>query len=206
MDNKFQAETPAEEIEENVSQEELDENLEEKSEGNTEETVEIEDVIEISEEDGEVSEYNDAATQIAEMETALEEESNKFRMLFAEFDNYRKRTEKEKFETFNVATMKCIEKLLPVIDSIEKGVNAPCTDENYKNGILLTYKQLESFLEKCGVSAFGECGDDFDPNIHSAVSSIDSEDYESGKICQVYMKGYKCGEKLLRPAMTVVAN
>jgi len=164
------------------------------------------DYSDVDEEDDEVSEYNDTATQIAEMEAAIEEAANNYRMLFAEYDNYRKRTTREKLETFNDATMKCIERLLPVIDSFERGVESECTDENYKNGMIMIFGQLKSFLEKNKVASVGVAGEVFDPNLHNAVSQVETEDFESGSIAQVYMKGYKVGEKLLRPAMVAVAK
>ena len=95
-----------------------------------------------------VSEYNDTAAQISEMENALAEASDNYRRLFAEYDNYRKRTAKEKTETYNHATMKCIENILPVIDSFERALESDCSDENYKNGMAMIFNQFKAILAK----------------------------------------------------------
>lgn len=153
-----------------------------------------------------VSEYNDTAAQISEMENALAEASDNYRRLFAEYDNYRKRTAKEKTETYNHATMKCIEDILPVIDSFERALESDCSDENYKNGMAMIFNQFKAILDKLDVKEVDGLGSEFNPQIHNAVSKTDSEDYASNRICQVYQKGYKLGDKLIRPAMVAVAN
>lgn len=153
-----------------------------------------------------VSEYNDTAVQISEMESKINEAEDNYRRLFAEFDNFRKRTSKEKIEAFGNATAKCVESILPVMDSFERAVETDCSDEAYKNGMIMIFNQFKSILEKLDVKEVPSLGEDFDPNLHSAITKVDSEDFESGKICQVYQKGYKLGDKLIRPAMVVVAN
>ena len=97
----------------------------------SEETIKEEVIPETSEEEDEVAEYNDTATEIANLEDALNEANNKYVRLFAEYDNYRKRTTKEKSETYSNASAKCIEELLPVIDSFERSLEVECTDENF---------------------------------------------------------------------------
>ena len=99
---------------------------------------------EMQDEQDAVSEYNDTAAQISEMESALAEASDNYRRLFAEYDNYRKRTAKEKTETFSHATMKCVESILPVLDSFERAVESECSDENYKNGIYTVAAEADS--------------------------------------------------------------
>ncbi|MDE5557275.1 MAG: nucleotide exchange factor GrpE [Ruminococcus sp.] len=171
----------------------------------TEEIINEENIPETSEEEEEVAEYNDTATEIASLEDALNEANNKYVRLFAEYDNYRKRTAKEKSETYSNASAKCIEDLLPVIDSFERSLEVECSDENFKNGMSMIFGQLKAFLEKMNVTAIDALGSEFDPNIHNAISQQDGTDYASNHVCTVFQKGYKIGDKLIRPAMVAVA-
>ena len=183
---------------------------------NTEQSVEIneeliEKTIEASEsendqdEDDAVSEYNDTATQFAELEEQLEQANDKYLRLYAEYDNYRKRTAKEKTETYQNASVKCIEDLLPVVDSFERALEADCADENFKNGMQMIFGQLKTFLDKMNVTAIEALGAEFDPNFHNAIQQQEGTDYESNHVCAVYQKGYMLGDKLVRPAMVAVA-
>ena len=159
----------------------------------------------LDEEDA-VSEYNDTAAKIDEMETALHESNDKYLRLFAEYDNYRKRTAKEKTETYNNASAKFVENLLPVIDSFERSIESECSDENFKNGMQMIFNQFMDILKKMNVSEVEALGKEFDPNVHNAISQQDNTDYASGYVCTVFQKGYKLGDKLIRPAMVAVAN
>ncbi|MDE6501933.1 MAG: nucleotide exchange factor GrpE [Ruminococcus sp.] len=179
-------------------------NKKNKNEEKIEETTE-ENIPETSDEDDAVAEYNDTATEIASLEDALNDANNKYIRLFAEYDNYRKRTAKEKTETYGNATAKCIEELLPVIDSFERSLEAECADENFKNGMSMIFGQLKNFLNKMNVTAIEALGAEFDPNVHNAISQQDGTDYESNHVCKVFQKGYKIGDKLIRPAMVAVA-
>lgn len=161
---------------------------------------------ETTDEDDAISEYNDTATQIAEMEDALQEANEKYIRLFAEYDNYRKRTAKEKTETYNFATAKCIENLLPMVDSFERSLEFECGDENFKNGMVMIFNQLKDILAKMDVTEVEALGAEFNPNVHNAISQQEGTDYASGYVCMVYQKGYKLGDKLIRPAMVAVAQ
>lgn len=161
---------------------------------------------ETTDEDDAVSEYNDTATQVAEMEDALQEANEKYVRLFAEYDNYRKRTAKEKTETYNFATAKCIENLLPMVDSFERSLEFECGDENFKNGMVMIFNQLKDILTKMNVAEVEALGAEFNPNVHNAISQQDGTDYASGHVCMVYQKGYMLGDKLIRPAMVAVAQ
>lgn len=153
-----------------------------------------------------LNECDETSEKISELEAKLNDSQDKYLRLFAEYDNFRKRTSKEKSETFGNATAKCIENILPVMDSFERAIIAECSDEAYKNGMNMIFNQFKSILDKLDVKEIPALGEDFNPNLHNAVTKVDSEDFESGKICQVYQKGYKIGDKLIRPAMVVVAN
>lgn len=156
-------------------------------------------------EDDAVSEYNDTATQFSDLEDALAEANDKYLRLFAEYDNYRKRTAREKAETYSNASAKCIENLLPVIDSFERSLEFECADENFKNGMSMIFGQIKEFLSKMNVTEMEALGAEFDPNFHNAIQQLDGTDYASNHVCQVFQKGYMMGDKLIRPAMVAVA-
>ncbi len=160
---------------------------------------------EVSDEDAAASEYNDTAAQYAELEEALAEANDKYIRLYADYDNYRKRTTKEKTETYLNASAKCIENLLPVIDSFERSLEFECSDENFRNGIAMIFNQLKEFMTKMNVTEMEALGAEFDPNFHNAVQQLESDEYEGNHVCAVYQKGYMMGDKLIRPAMVGVA-
>lgn len=161
---------------------------------------------ESSDEDDAVSEYNDTASQFAEMEEELSRAKNDYIRLYAEYDNYRKRTAKEKTETYSNASAKCIENLLPVIDSFERSLEFECSDENFKNGMSMIFTQMKEFLNKMNVTEIEAMGKEFDPNFHNAIQKMSDTDYACNHICAVYQKGYMMGDKLIRPAMVAVAD
>ena len=182
----------------------------EKNENISEELDELEeelceDTPEALDEDDAASEYNDSAAQFADMEEALAEANDKYLRLFAEYDNYRKRTAKEKTETYQNASVQCVEKLLPVLDSFERSLEAECGDENFKNGMNMIYNQFRNFLTQMNVSEIEALGAEFDPNVHNAIQQQDGTEYESNHVCAVFQKGYMLGDKLVRPAMVAVA-
>ncbi len=185
----------------NESAEELEEVIEDTED--TEDTDVCED--ENTDEEDAVSEYNDTATQFSDLEDALSEANDKYLRLFAEYDNYRKRTAREKTETYQNASAKCVENLLPVIDSFERSLEFECSDENFKNGMSMIFGQIKEFLNKMNVIEIDALGAEFDPNFHNAIQQLDGTDYASNHVCQVFQKGYMMGDKLIRPAMVAVA-
>ncbi|MBR2283103.1 MAG: nucleotide exchange factor GrpE [Ruminococcus sp.] len=158
-----------------------------------------------SDEDDAASEYNDNAAAYAELEEQLSDANEKYLRLFAEYDNYRKRTAREKTETYSNASAKCVEELLPVIDSFERALEAECTDKNFKDGMSMIFNQLSAFLTKLGVTEIEALGAQFDPNLHNAVQQQSGTDYAADHVCAVFQKGYMLGGKLIRPAMVAVA-
>ena len=190
----------AEELEE--AKEELAEN--DAAEENSEDIDNEADEPSLDEDDA-ASEYNDTASQLEELEEKLNEANDKYLRLFAEFDNFRKRTAKEKTETYQNASVQCIEKLLTVIDSFERSLEADCTDENFKNGMQLIWGQLQNFLTQMNVTEVEALGAEFDPNVHNAIQQQEDTDYASNHVCAVFQKGYMLGDKLIRPAMVAVA-
>lgn len=179
------------------------EELEEDAAEQTDEETAVNDSPD--DEDDAVSEYNDTASQFAELEESLHEVNDKYIRLFAEYDNFRKRTAKEKTGIYQDASVQCIDKLLPVIDSFERSLEADCSDENFKNGMQMIWGQMKDFLTKMNVTEIEALGAEFDPNVHNAIQQLDGTDYASNHVCQVFQKGYMLGDKLIRAAMVAVA-
>ena len=126
--------------------------------------------------------------------------------LAAEYDNFRKRTAKEKELSYANGKSDAVEKLLPVYDNLERALNQPCEDAAYKKGVEMTMNELLKIFGTLGVEGFGNVGDAFDPNLHNAVMHIDSEELEENTLSQVFQKGFRIGDKSVRFAMVQVAN
>ena len=126
--------------------------------------------------------------------------------LAADYDNFRKRSQKEKEQSYGNGKADAVEKLLPVYDNLERALNQACEDEAYQKGVEMTMTQLVGILNGLGVEIFGEAGETFDPNLHNAVMHIDDENLGENTISQVFQKGFKIGEKIVRFAMVQVAN
>ena len=126
--------------------------------------------------------------------------------LAAEYDNFRKRTIKEKEASYGNGKADAVEKLLPVYDNLERALNQPTEDEAYKKGVEMTMTQLVGIFSGLGVEIFGNVGESFDPNFHNAVMHAEDENLGENVISQVFQKGFKLGEKIIRFAMVQVAN
>ena len=135
----------------------------------------------------------------------LEAQKDMYLRLRAEYDNYRKRTQQEKLNIYADATAKAVEELLPLADSLIAAMNAPAAEGDAK-GIELVSNQLFACLDKLNVKAFGEVGDEFNPEFHNAVSMTENPDLGKNALAAVFQKGFKLGDKVIRPAMVVVAN
>ena len=126
--------------------------------------------------------------------------------LAAEYDNFRKRTIKEKEASYGNGKADAVAKILPVYDNLERALNQPTEDAAYKKGVELTMNELVKILTGLGVEIFGAPGDTFDPNLHNAVMHTEDESLPENTIAQVFQKGFKMGEKVVRFAMVQVAN
>jgi len=126
--------------------------------------------------------------------------------LAAEYDNFRKRTAKEKEQSYTNGKSDAVAKLLPVYDNLERALNQPTEDAAYKKGVEMTMNELVKIFTSLGVEIFGTPGDAFDPNLHNAVMHVDDESLEENTISQVFQKGFKIGDKIVRFAMVQVAN
>lgn len=163
------------------------------------------------EEAGELfSETDDGEPEIVEepdaAEKALQAANEKYMRLFAEFDNFRKRTAKEKSETYQDAVAKTVLALLPAVDSFERAMESPCTDEAYRNGMEKIYQQMTSLLQKLGVEEIPALNESFDPKVHNAIRQVEDENFGESTVCEVYQKGYRLGDRIIRCAMVSVAN
>ena len=146
-----------------------------------------------------------------ETEEEVKEEGNeeadegRYLRLMADFQNYKKRVEKEKRDLYSYANEKLMNELLAVVDNFERALDHDA-DEGFKEGIEMIFKQLQDVLEKSGLAEIPALGEEFDPNVHSAVMTEETEEYESGKVSGVMQKGYTLNGKVIRPSMVKVAN
>jgi len=173
-----------------------------------EETLENEEIE--AEEAGE-----ELAPELSEVDTlkaALAASEDRYQRVHADFDNIKKRLEKEKYQALEYSNEKFAKDLIPVLDALEGAIKAKDADaepasllEKVSEGVELTMKQFLSTLEKHGVTPVSE-DEPFDPNIHHAVQQMDSADHESGEIVSTFQKGYKYKERTLRDAMVIIAN
>lgn len=143
---------------------------------------------------------------LAEAQAALEKEHDNYLRLAAEYDNYRKRSQKEKDNMFRDGKASAIEKMLPVYDNLSRALEQETTDAAYKKGVEMTMTGLVEILKKMEVTVYGAPGDLFDPNLHNAVMHIDDDNYKEGEIVQVFQKGFSLGDKVIRHAMVQTAN
>ena len=143
--------------------------------------------------------------RIAELEAALAEQNDKYMRMMAEYDNFRKRSAKEREGVYADAYADALSAIIPIIDNLERAVGVSEAEAVLK-GLEMTLKGADEALNKMGVEAFGAEGDPFDPNIHNAVMMVDDESHNEGEIVSVFQKGYKKGDKIIRYAMVTVAN
>lgn len=151
-------------------------------------------------------EISESDKKIGELEKQLAEEKDKYLRVAAEYDNFRKRSVSERLNAAADAQIKVITEILSVIDNFERAMDAECTDENYKKGIEMIFKQYIGILEKLGVTEITALGEQFDPNVHHAVNQVEDESFGENTVCQVFQKGYMLDGKVIRCAMVSVAN
>ena len=145
----------------------------------------------------------------AELEALREElaaEKDAHLRLAAEYDNYRKRSIKEKDHIYQDGVADTLTKILPIYDNLERALAQPTSDEAYKKGVEMIMTAMKETLDKCGVTVFGEAGEVFDPALHNAVMHIEDENLGENVLESVFQKGVRIGEKVVRFAMVRVAN
>lgn len=143
--------------------------------------------------------------KLADADKTAAEQNDKYLRLMAEYDNFRKRSAKEKEGIYYDAYADALKSILPIIDNLERAVGVEGAEAVAK-GLEMTLKGASEALEKMGVEAFGAEGDEFDPNMHNAMMMVDDENHKEGEIVTVFQKGYKKGDKIIRYAMVTVAN
>lgn len=184
-------------------QEENKDNTIESNEKKEDVREEIEEKEELNNEGKEVKgEENDQDTK---EEEAAEEENAKYLRLMADFQNYKKRVEREKKDLYSYANEKIMMELLTVMDNFERALGQDAGD-GFKEGMEMIFKQMSDVLEKSGLVEIKALGEDFDPNMHNAVMTEEPSEYESGKVSGVLQKGYTLNGKLIRPTMVKVVN
>ncbi len=173
---------------------------------------ETEEDLKPEEESTEAGEEQEAKGEDKENEKAPEKDPEeealnvKYMRLMADFQNFKRRTEKEKSDIYAFANEKIVRELLDVIDNFERALAAGNDGDKFLEGMEMILKQLLAVLERAGVTEIKCLGEDFDPNFHNAVMTEDSAEYESGKVTAVLQKGYLLHSRTIRPAMVKVSN
>ena len=139
-------------------------------------------------------------------EKLLKEEKDKYLRLCAEYDNFRKRSQRERDGLYADIKADTLKQFLPVYDNLERALATPTADEAYRKGVEMTMVQFNQTLEKLGIKEIEALGKKFDPNLHNAVMHIEDENYGENEIVEVFQKGFTLGDKVIRFAMVKVAN
>jgi molecular chaperone GrpE len=151
-------------------------------------------------------EAEETADPLQEAQESLKQEHDNYLRLAAEYDNFRKRSQKEKDSLFRDGKASAIEKFLPVYDNLSRALEQETADAAYKKGVEMTMTGLLEILKKLDVTIYGEPGDTFDPALHNAVMHLEDGNYKEGEIVQVFQKGFSLGGKVIRFAMVQTAN
>ena len=182
------------------------ENTPEKDVNQTPETPQ-EETAEVPEEQEIFTVTREQMEKMEGLAKALAAEQDKYLRLAAEYDNYRKRSTREADQKFGDGVSHAVEKIIPILDTLDMAANAPTTDENYKKGVVMTLDKAAKALEALHVEEIEVLGKPFDPNFMNAVQQIPAPDgQESGTVVTVFQKGYKLGDKIIRHATVVVAE
>ena len=145
-------------------------------------------------------------SEVDVLKEQLAQQEDKYLRLAAEYENYRRRTSKEKEAIWSEAKGSAATSFLPVYDNLERALKQETADEAYKKGVEMTMNQLKTVLEKLGITEIDALGQTFDPNLHNAVMHIDDESLGENEVAEVFQAGFRLGEKVIRFAMVKVAN
>ena len=145
-------------------------------------------------------------SELEKAQAACAQEHDNYLRLAAEYDNFRKRSQKEKDNLYTQIRAETVGKFLPVFDNLERALAQETADEAYKKGVEMTMTQLVEVMTKLGVESFGEKGETFDPALHNAVMHTEDETLGENVIKEVFQKGFRVGDKVIRFAMVTVAN
>lgn len=171
------------------------------------EDIAKEDAAQAGEKDTQEEKKEAEKKETKEAEKASEEDADtRYLRLMADFQNYKKRVEKEKSDLYSYANEKIVTGLLDVLDNFERALAQEEIGDGFKEGMEMIFKQLSGELEKSGLAEIAALGEDFDPNFHNAVMTEETEEYESGKVSGVMQKGYTLNGKVIRPSMVKVVG
>lgn len=166
-----------------------------------------------NEENGELNENQEIVEETVEVENVVQEQSeldeltDRYKRLLAEFENFKKRSQKERDNLYGLITGDVVSTILPIMDNLEKAAEAKTEDTNYQEGVKMVSKQLSEALVKFGLKEIdAKPGTTFDPELHEAVSHIDDPNKGEKEIAEEYRKGYMIGNKVIRHSMVIVAN
>lgn len=183
-----------------------DAEIEKDSIPNSEEKIDNEETTK-NEPQNEKDSSDQQSIEVEKLKKELQSKTDILLRTAAEYENYRKRTEREKAYIYSDATASAISAILPIADSIERAMQSlGDTNEEYKKGLELIKNQLEDSFKTLGVESFGEKGDKFNPDIHNAISHIENDELEENVISEIFQKGYKISDKIVRYAMVQAAN
>ena len=144
--------------------------------------------------------------ELESLKDQVAQQEDKYLRLAAEYDNYRRRTAKEKDSIWNDAKADAAQAFLPVYDNLERALKQDTADEAFKKGVEMTMTQLKTVLEKLGITEIPALGQPFDPNLHNAVMHVEDENFGENTVCDVFQAGFMLGDKVIRFAMVKVAN
>ena len=159
--------------------------------------------------EGQEEEVEETAAELSAEEAhkaALREQEDKYLRLLAEYDNYRKRSQKEKETAWTTAKADTAKEFLPVYDNLERALKQETADEAYAKGVQMIMTQFKTTLEKLGIQEIPALGETFDPNLHNAVMHIEDENLGENVVAEVFQTGFQTGDKIIRHAMVKVAN
>lgn len=185
--------------------EENTENLTEENLTPTEDCTETQEKIPV-EETNEDQEPAPEKTETEKMQEELDSLNEKLLRTMAEYDNYRKRSIKEKDSIYPLARSETVEKFLPVMDNFERAMSASCTDPDFKKGMEMIWNSFLQIMKDLSVEEIGKEGETFNPEVHNAVMHVEDEAYGESVVMQVLQKGYRIGDRVVRYAMVKVAN
>ena len=146
------------------------------------------------------------AEEVNKLKEEYDELDDRYKRMFAEFENYKKRSQKEKEGIYGMITGDVVATMLPVMDNLQKAAEAKTDDTGYQDGVKLVYRQFAEALKSLGLEEIETVGKRFDPEFHEAVSHVQDETKGEQEIIQEYRKGYKIGNKVIRHSMVIVAN
>ena len=149
---------------------------------------------------------NPLLSELEALKDTLAQKEDQYLRLLAEYDNYRRRTQKEKTDAYTNAKSDAVTAFLPVYDNLERALKQETADEAFKKGVEMTMTQLKEILAKLGIEEIPALGETFDPNLHNAVMHVEDESAGENTIVDVFQAGFKSGDKVIRFAMVKVAN